>query len=240
MYYMIKAFTFPFLSFLPDKYCACSKEAGEWKFPCIIPKKKINVIKNGIDLELFCPKIEMRKCKRTQLGIDKETILVGHVGRFSLQKNHPFILRIFKRLKDSGANVKLILIGDGELMDDFKSEVSKIGIINDVIFTGRVPDVHNYVQAMDVFIFPSLWEGFGLVGIEAQGVGVPVVASTNVPNVMKQSDNVSFLSLDNEDLWIDTIISFSKKERGNNVAQIRANGYDICQTAQELRNMYLD
>lgn len=238
-YYLIKICTLPFLGILPNNYCACSLEAGEWKYPFFISKNKIKVIKNGIDLELFRPNNEMRLNVRTQLGFDDNVIVIGHVGRFSLTKNHPFILRVFRKLKEIEPQTKLLLIGDGELMDDIKSEASRMGIDKDVIFTGRVPDVHNYVQAMDVFIFPSLWEGFGLVGIEAQGVGVPVVASTCVPKIMKQSDDVKFLPLDNEDLWADAIIAFSKKERGDNVAQIRANGYDIEQTAQELRNMYL-
>ena len=112
-------------------------------------------------------------------------------------------------------------------------------VLKNWIFVGRVNNVQDYVQAMDVFVFPSLWEGLGLVGVEAQGVGIPVIASTNVPQEMKLTDDVFFLPLDNIESWIEKIIEVSSFPRKNNIDKIREQGYDINQTAEEVRKLYI-
>lgn len=239
-YHLLKIFSFPFLRFIPDEYCACSVAAGEWKFPKSVVRKKLRVINNGVDLDLFSPSPDKRAEMRKNLGILDSTLVIGNVGRFSTPKNHPFTFEVFKALKDQVKNSKLMLVGDGELMDDAKDRVKELGLEKDVIFVGRVNNVQDYVQAMDVFVFPSLWEGLGLVGVEAQGVGIPVIASTNVPLEMKLTDDVFYLPLDNVEDWVDKIIEVSSLPRKNNIDKIRKQGYDINQTAEKLRKLYLN
>ena len=228
------------MRFIPDEYCACSVAAGEWKFPKSVVRKKLRVINNGVDLDLFSPSPDKRAEMRKNLGILDSTLVIGNVGRFSTPKNHPFTFEVFKALKDQVKNSKLMLVGDGELMDDAKDRVKELGLEKDVIFVGRVNNVQDYVQAMDVFVFPSLWEGLGLVGVEAQGVGIPVIASTNVPLEMKLTDDVFYLPLDNVEDWVDKIIEVSSLPRKNNIDKIRKQGYDINQTAEKLRKLYLN
>lgn len=238
-YRLLKIFSYPFLRFIPDEYCACSVAAGEWKFPMSVVRKKLRVINNGVDLDLFSPNPDKRVEMRRNLGILESTLVIGNVGRFSLTKNHSFTFNVFKVLKDKIQDSKLVLVGDGELMDEAKERVKELGIEKDVIFVGRVSNVQDYVQAMDVFVFPSLWEGLGLVGVEAQGVGIPVIASTNVPQEMKLTDDVFFLPLDNIESWIEKIIEVSSFPRKDNIDKIREQGYDINQTAEEVRKLYI-
>lgn len=238
-YRLLKIFSYPFLRFIPDEYCACSVAAGEWKFPKSVVRKKLRVINNGVDLDLFSPNPDKRVEMRRNLGILESSLVIGNVGRFSLTKNHSFTFNVFKVLKDKIQNSKLMLVGDGELMDEAKERVKELGIEKDVIFVGRVNNVQDYVQAMDVFVFPSLWEGLGLVGVEAQGVGIPVIASTNVPQEMKLTDDVFYLPLDNIEKWVDKIIEVSSFPRKNNIDKIREQGYDINQTAEEVRKLYI-
>ena len=240
MYRLLKIFSYPFLRFIPDEYCACSIAAGEWKFPQSVVRKKLRVINNGVDLDLFSPNQAKRTEIRRKYEIGEDTLVIGNVGRFSLPKNQPFTFEVFKSLKNKIENSKLILVGDGELMDEAKERVKELGIEKDVIFVGRVSNVQDYVQAMDVFVFPSLWEGLGLVGVEAQGVGIPVLASTAVPQEMKLTDDVFYLPLDNVEKWVEKIIEVSSLPRKNNIDKIREQGYDINQTAEELRELYLN
>lgn len=239
-YYILKIFTYPLLKYFPDEYCACSIAAGEWKFPKSVVRKKLRVINNGVDLDLFSPNPDKRVEMRRNFGILESTLVIGNVGRFSLTKNHSFTFNVFKALKDKIQDSKLVLVGDGELMDEAKERVKELGIEKDVIFVGRVNNVQDYVQAMDVFVFPSLWEGLGLVGVEAQGVGIPVIASTTVPQEMKLTDDVFYLPLDNVEKWVVKIIEVSSLPRKNNIDKIREQGYDINQTAEELRELYLN
>lgn len=238
-YYFLKACTYPLLKKIPDVYCACSKEAGLWKFPTSVCTHQLKVIKNGIDLTLFAPNLQIRYGVRKRFSISDE-LLLGQVGRLSFQKNQEFSIKILSILKRRGIKSRLMLVGDGELLDTLKTLAVTENVCDDVFFVGRVADVYNYVQAMDLFLFPSRWEGFGLVGVEAQGVGVPIIASTAVPQEMKLTDDVFYLPLDSVEEWVDKIIEVSSLSRKNNIAKIREQGYDINQTAEELRKLYLN
>ena len=237
-YYLLKLSTFPFLRYIPNYYCACSKEAGLWKFPKFIVNKRLKIIKNGIDLNLFKPELDVRNSMRLKLNISDHTLVVGHVGRFTIEKNHKFIIKVFSKLCSIVNDSKLLLVGDGELLQNMRNLVKDLNIEDKVIFTGNVSDVYNYMQVMDVFLFPSFWEGLGMVAIEAQGVGIPVIASKNVPREMKLTDEVTFLD-SNIDVWIKQILKFSKLKRKYNAKYIQNAGYAITLTSQELRNIYM-
>lgn len=237
-YYLLKLLTFPFLRYIPNYYCACSEEAGIWKFPKSIVYKRLKIINNGIDLNLFKPQIDVRNSLKRKLNIADQTLVVGHVGRFTIEKNHEFIIKVFSKLCSIVNDSKLLLVGDGELLQNMRNLVKDLNIEDKVIFTGNVSDVYNYMQVMDVFLFPSFWEGLGLVAIEAQGVGIPIIASKNVPSEMKLTDDVTFLDL-NINIWVEQILKFSKLKRKCNAKYIQNAGYAITLTSQELRNIYM-
>lgn len=237
-YNLIKFFSYPVLRYLPNQYCACSYEAGMWKFPKRVVQKKLRIINNGIDLDLFSPCEEMRRDMRSRLKLSNDTLVLGNVGRFAFQKNHEYLIRLLKILVSQKSNVKLLLVGDGELMDDVVEQVSQNELEDYVIFTGNVDKVQDYMQAMDIFLFPSRFEGLGLVGVEAQAVGVPVIASEKVPRTMKIVDDVYFLPLSDMNLWMEKIQECSRHDRAYNKEAIKRAGYDINQTAEEIRKLY--
>ncbi len=237
-YRVLKALMSIPLRFCPTSYCACSVEAGLWKFPEDIVSSKMHVVNNGIDLSKFRYDGEIRKKIRQQFTIDDNTIVLGHVGRFSHQKNQEFLIEIQRRLKAQNVRSKVMFVGTGEQLYDNKKMVKELDLEDDVIYVGVVPDVYNYLQAMDVFVFPSRWEGLGMVAVEAQAIGLPVIASTFVPSVVNLTENVKFCDIDNPEKWVDNIIQVSKSRHLNAHEIIRQKGYDIVDTARFVKDLY--
>lgn len=239
-YFAAKYSCMPILSICPTVYCACSQIAGEWKYSPQIVKNKLNVLKNGVDLGLFCFDPEMAFHMRELLGITKEDFVVGHVGRFSYQKNHEFLIEVFRELKKSKKHCKLVLVGSGEEEDHIIRKIRQYGLQNDVIICGNVENVQNYMMAMDIFLLPSRYEGLPIVGVEAQASGLPVITSDQVSTELKIIDEVEFLSL-NEDvtLWVEHILKYEKFPRIDSHTKLRENGYDINNTARILRDIYM-
>ena len=149
------------------KLMACGEIAGEWMFN----GAEFRVIKNAIDAKRYRFCLETRTKMRRSLGIQDNEFVVGHVGRFMTPKNHQFLVDIFDKIAKI-TPAKLLLVGDGELCSNIKEKVSKLGYKDKVIFTGVRSDVADLMQAMDVFVFPSLYEGLPLTIIEAQAAGV--------------------------------------------------------------------
>ncbi|WP_304154113.1 glycosyltransferase [Phocaeicola plebeius] len=239
-YYVLKMLSYPILRFIPTHYCACSVEAGEWKFPQYIVKNKLQVIKNGIDLIKFRSNTEARIKYRDKYGISDNELLIGHVGRFCYMKNQEFLMRILRSIRDRGIAAKLMLVGGGEDERMLRNLAVQLKIESYVIFTGVVNNVSDFMQAMDVFAFSSRWEGLGLVAIEAQAVGLSVIASDAVPRLAKVSDNIKFISLKNVDDWIDAIIKLSKLRLKDITESIRSQGFDINETATVIRKIYFE
>ena len=220
--------------FTTDKV-ACSQLAGEVQFG---KKASFTVIKNGIDLSVFKIDDGARAEMRKTLSYTEDDIVIGHVGRFSAEKNHRFILELFAALRKQSNKYKLLLVGDGELMADVKTQAQSLGVADDVTFAGSVNDVNRWLQAMDVFILPSLHEGFGISLIEAQACGLPCITSTAVTTEVKMADDVTFLPLDNMDLWAETVERFAKLPKSDNTERIRAAGYDIRESTATLLKLY--
>lgn len=238
-YYVLKMFTNPILIMCPTHYLACSISAGAWKFPSSV-KRKLQIVNNGIDLNLFTPDDAKRAEYRKMLGIPNNTLVIGNVGRFSYVKNQEFLIDVLQKILFKRANVKLVLVGVGETMNEIKSLVISKNLTEDVLFIGGVSNVYDYMQAMDIFAFPSRWEGLGMVGVEAQAIGMPVVASSEIPKVMKLVTDVEFLPLDDIDIWVDYLNKDTLKSRANNTDIIRQCGYDIELTAKNVRALYVE
>lgn len=238
---LVKLATYSKMINYPDEYLACSTLAAKWKFPQKIVESKVKIIKNGIDLDKFQYNKDKNFEIRKLLGISENDKVIGHVGRFSYEKNHKFIIEIFEEIKKDFSNSKLLLIGDGELKPEIEDIVKRKNIQNYVIFTGNVSDVYDYMQVMDIFLFPSLFEGLGIVGIEAQAMGIPVIASEAVPKQLQLTENVEFISLENKNDWINTINKYInvKDHKVDNSNIIKEQGYDICDTGKTIREIYL-
>ena len=175
--------------------------------------------------------------KRKQLGIGNDMFVVGHIGRFSKEKNHQFILKVFYEIIKVRSNAVLLLIGSGEEEDKVKDLAVELGIQNKVFFLGNREDIPELLNCMDVFFFPSLYEGLGIVLVEAQAAGVPCVVSSTVPDEVMLTKKIEKVDLNlpiNE--WVNKII-YPQKISNDNVDE-KILDYDISRTLKELENLY--
>lgn len=237
-YRIVKLLTRHTMNSCPTDYCACSQVAGEWKFSNEIVKNKLVILKNGVDLDKFKFDKEKRNILRSKVGFDEDDYVIGHVGRFSYQKNHEYLVEIFARLSKKTDKYKLLLIGTGENYDEINISVKEKGVAEKVYFAGNVNNVNEYMQAMDIFVLPSRFEGLPIVGVEAQAAGLPVVTSTQVSEELKITENVCFLPLDDMSRWVEKIRELELNRRVDNTETIRVSGYDINSTVTQIEKMY--
>lgn len=213
---------------------ACGKEAGEWMFD----GNPFQIMNNAIDANAYRynPKIRKHIREQYQLG---DAFVLGHVGRFNPQKNHAFLINVFAEVVKQNSNVRLVLVGGGIGEDELRRRVEELGIEKHVIFAGVCSNVNELLQAMDVFVFPSLYEGFPVTMVEAQAAGLPCVMSDNVPQESKLTDLVTSLSLETDKKqWAETVLDKKQIKRADYFEQIRAAGYDIKANAQWLTDFY--
>lgn len=217
---------------------ACSDKAGKWMFG----EREFSVLNNAIDADAFAYDEIVRTEVRCENGIGPKELVVGHVGRFMPEKNHAFLLCIFQALEQVCSDVRLMLVGTGELQKEIRELCKSLQIENKVIFTGVRTDVNRLMQAMDVFVLPSLWEGLGIVAVEAQAAGLPCILSDRVPKECVRTDNlVSFYSLeDSLNCWVQEILRCSKRKRFDRSKEIQKNGFDIRENAGQLQEFYLN
>ena len=157
---IVKNILRPFSKVYANHFFACTKHAGEWLFgKKIIERKELNVINNAIDLKKFEFNEKTREDLREEFGIKEDTIVIGHIGRFMKQKNHDFLIDVFNELIKKNENSILMLIGQGPLLNDMKQKVRDLKIEDKVKFIGQVTDVEKYYNIMDIFLFPSIYEG---------------------------------------------------------------------------------
>lgn len=225
-----------------NQYWGCGIEAVNYYFgKNNIDKENYYILKNAIDEEKFKYNSEIRKKIRQKLNIKENEILVGHVGRFMPQKNHIFLIDVFKNVLGKNKNYKLLLMGDGELQEKIKNKVTELGMKDKVIFTGNVPNTYEYYQAMDLFILPSLFEGLPVVGIEAQASGLNCLFSDTISKEVDITGNVEYLSLnDSLDKWGDKIIEISFQKRKTIEKEIYNSGYSIKVETKKLEEKYED
>ncbi len=231
---LVKQILRPFSKVFATDYMACTEHAGRWLFGNKeYDNGNVYLLNNAIDLDKFKYDEKLRKEKRKELNIKEDTLVIGHVGRFVEQKNHRFLIDIFNEVHKQNKNSVLLLIGQGPLMDEMKQKVDSLGISDSVKFLGQRKDVSELYNAMDLFLFPSLYEGLGMVLIEAQANGLPCIASTEVPKIADISNNVQFYNLnDSIDIWLkNSDIKRFKFIRKNCI-------YDIKKEAEKLEKYY--
>ncbi|MDO4899161.1 glycosyltransferase [Actinomyces sp.] len=219
-----------------DARMACSYEAGVHLFGSL----GFTVMRNAIEVERFAFDSDVRNSVRSEFGLD-DAYVIGHVGRFSEEKNHALLLSVFKELVRRDPSSRLILVGDGPLREHYEAVVREQGLADVVVFVGHSGRVSELFQAMDVLVLPSRFEGLGLVGVEAQCAGVPVVCSDRVPAEI-ETLNCSFVPLDSApDAWVRRIESVrSRTDRGRELGAeaTRRRGYDVTEAVGEMVRRY--
>ena len=232
----------PFSKKYATHYFACTEHAGRWLFGNkAFDDGKVFIVNNGINIDSYIFNEKTRKEKRNELNIKDTDIIIGHIGRFMKQKNHEFLIDVFKELYKENSNYKLMLIGQGPLQDEIKQKVKDLCIEEAVVFLGQKSDANKYYQAMDLFLFPSLYEGLGMVFVEAQVSGLPSIASTEVPLIAKVSDKAVFIGLDEPiEKWVKIINKNINYSRNVDINRIKDSGYDIVTEAKKLENKYYE
>ena len=230
------------LRYQADYFFACSPEAGEWLFGKRICKTdKFKVLKNAIDIKKFTYSDSKRSKVRQELGINQDEVVIGFIGRVTEPKNPLFIIDIFYELTKINNNIKLLFVGDGNLLQTVKSRAKTVGVENKIIFAGTRNDANILLSAMDLFLFPSLWEGLGISLIEAQASGIKCICSERIPNSAIITDLVDVANLDNDaHFWADKISHINLKYARNDTSKIIADaGYDINRTTNYLEAFYI-
>jgi len=216
---------------------ACSKEAGEWLFG---KNMDFKIIKNSIDSKRFLYNEEIRSNLRADLHIKDDTIVIGNIARFSEEKNHIFIVDVFKKFNEKCPNSLLLLIGAGHLMEQVKEQVSILNLKNNVIFLGQKLNANEYLSCMDLFLFPSLFEGLGIVAIEAQVNGLPVLISENLPKELDITGLIYRMNLSTQpQVWAEQLLKMKRKEGLPSYNEIKKSGYDIYESANVLTEFYI-
>lgn len=238
---LVKYVLRPSCGLLATNYASCSQYAGEWAFgKRKMRNGKIRVIRNAIDLNKFKYDENVRIEKRKELGIDNNMFVVGHVGRFVKQKNHKFLIDVFCEIKKKNKNSILLLIGDGKLESEIKEYVKLKKIEDSVQFLGIRFDVNELMQAMDIFLFPSIYEGLGNVITESQAVALHSISSTAIPNEIKMTEYTDFLSLKQSPIiWANKALEYNNNyERRDTHNDLIENGYEIKSASDHLLKYY--
>ena len=224
-------------------YFACNEQSAKFLFG----EKEYNsgnvfIISNAIEVDKFKYNKKNRIKKRKDLDIAQDNIVIGHVGRFISQKNHEFILDLFKSIHDKNPKTILMLCGQGPLMKEIREKAYSMGIYDDIKFLGQVSDIDKCYQAMDLFILPSFYEGFPLTLIEAQAAGLPCFASTDVGEECMLLNSTTLLKLGSPlKIWrkliLESLVDFEKVDT---TEEIKAKGYNIEDEVKKLEKKYIE
>ena len=229
---------------LGTDFLACSQLAGEWMYPTsVLQGKKYHLAKNAIDLDKYRLNPVIRKSVRDKLQIGEKTFCIGHIGRFSYQKNHGFLIRTFATVHKECPDSCLLLIGGHMNGDEYYEEaqdlVRQLHLEKAVHFLGTRKDVPELLQAIDCFVLPSHFEGLPIVGIEAQAAGIPCIVSDVITRDLDINNGlVHFISLFDQDKWINSIMACYGFTKVDQLEKLRLSGYDIRKESENLVDFY--
>lgn len=220
-----------------DALLACSKQAGL----ALIGGAKFTVVKNGIETRRYVFDASKRRDIRKKLGLEGKRV-IGHAGRFVWQKNHEFLLDIFQKVREKDREAVLLLAGAGELEDPIRKKAQELQLIEAVCFLGQRDDMPDFYQAMDLFLFPSRFEGLGIVLLEAQAAGLPCLAASDaVPSEVRILENCHFLPLaQGAETWAQEALALSEAQRETDGAEkVKAAGFDGAEAYRSVEQIYL-
>lgn len=231
----------PLVNLLANKKVACGVLAGKWMYGV---KEEYAIIPNGVDTRRFIYNDEIRNEIRRELSIEKDEIVIGHIGGFNEVKNQKFIIHILEELnRKSKKTYKIILAGRGSLVENTKKKIALLGLDKQVIFLGQRNDIYKVINTFDVFVLPSLYEGFPIVAVEAQASGLPVLLSDTIANEVHITDKVQFLPINQgAKVWAEAIdkVLIDNDSRFKYADTIEKSGFDIRKSAKLLEELYLE
>lgn len=232
-----KILQFP-LRYQADYLFACSEESGKWLYgKSVVNNKKFSVVPNAIEINKYKFDVGIREQYRKEFNIEDKYV-IGHVGRFHESKNHMFLLELFSEVVNKRSDAVLVLVGDGLLRSQIESKILELGIIDKVILLGNRNDVSSVLQMMDVFVFPSLWEGLPVTLIEAQAAGLPCIVSERITEEVVLTHLVNKVKLDlGAKKWSETIMDLEIGGRDVE-SQLELKKFDIKSTIEWIEEVY--
>lgn len=239
---ILKKILRPMSKWFANYYMACGEDCGRWQFGNkLFDTGKVDVFKTVINTEFNAYNCDVRSKTRDEFGW-RDKIVIGHIGRFTAQKNSLQMIDIFAAVARKEPRAVLCLIGDGELKEDMERKIEALGIEKQVAYLGRREDIQKFYNAMDCFILPSLYEGLPVVGLEAESCGLPMFFSTEVTKEANACELGHFISLDKSDeYWAEEILRACKENqmiRRSHATEVRHAGFDSADEAIRMQNYY--
>ncbi len=224
-----------------DVCLTCSRLAGEAVFgEKMVEAGRVTTVPNAIDAEEFAFSEKKRKQKRAELGIGPQEFVIGHVGRFGHMKNHAFLLDVFAEIHRKVPDSRLLLVGEGGLMDSVREKAASFGLSDRVIFTGNQAQVADFYMAMDFFVFPSIFEGLPGSVIEAQAAGLRCLVSDSVTDEVLITPLAQARSLsEGAAVWAQAVLERRDYERKQMAQAIKDAGFDVSDQVKFLEKLYL-
>lgn len=229
------------IRYIADYLFACSYDSGRWLYgKRAIKNQNFIILNNAIDTYEYFYDEDKRNDLRKKLNLESKYV-IGHVGSFTYPKNHEFLINIFYEIQKFNKDAVLLLVGDGELKKNIIEKVQRLKINDKVIFTGVVSNVKDYMQIMDVFVFPSIFEGVPVTLVEAQAMGLPCIISNKITSEVILTSLVKILGLNNTSDWTSSILH--TKVSGNRESYnelIKNSQYDVDKSTSWIQNFYIE
>ena len=239
-YKLFRLFISFFLQKYADVFIGCSEMAIKWRWSKFIAKKAI-LINNGIDVKKYKHNENYSISLREKHNLQNKFI-IGNVARFTWEKNHKFMIDIIELLASKNKEFVLMLIGDGELKEEIKNIVASKNLNDKVVFVDNTNNINEYYSLFDIFILPSIYEGFGITSVEAQCAMLPSLVSDKITRECKISNKTYFLDIDNINSWVQKIIEIknekNKDENYKNSIKIDYEKFDREKTFKKLKEIY--
>lgn len=240
----IKKILRPMSRWFANYYMSCGKDCGRWQFgDKLFDAGKVDVFKTVINTGFNAYNPELREKTRKEFGWE-DKIVIGHIGRFTPQKNSVHLIEIFAAIAKKEPKAVLCLIGDGELKTDMMTKIDELGIKDKVDYLGRREDIQQFYNAMDMFLLPSLYEGLPVVGLEAESCGLPMFFSTEVTREANACELGHFIELNvSDEEWADEILKAVKENmpvRRSHAKEVAEAGFDSASEAMRMQKYYFD
>ena len=233
--------------FIADYFFGCSKQALIDRYgKNVANSSQARVLNNAIDAAAYVYDPRVREIVRKDFHLEHTELVLGTVGRLSPQKNPLMTIRILSELKKNGLQFKFLWVGTGEMKDTIEAAIRENNLVHDVIMLGVRNDVQRILQAIDIFIFPSVWEGLGIVAIESQASGLPTLCSDQVPAEAKITDLCEYIPLNNTSSWCEAVqrisqcIKSKNYYRRNTYSEVVKAGFEINDVARWLQDFYIN
>lgn len=233
--YILKIVSKHYIKKYATNLLACSIKAGKWMFET----DDFDVFHNAVNVQEFVYNEKIRKHAREALGISQECFVVSQVGNFSDTKNHLFTLDFFSLILQKKQNSKLFLAGEGYMREKIERKIKRLNLDNHVVLLGSISNVAQLLQATDVFVLPSKYEGLPVVTIEAQASGLPCICSNTITKEISVTNLCSFLPIDDYKIWADEILKHDKQDRKDTTLFIKKAGYDVLENSKFMEEMYI-